>query len=280
MDLSVAFLGTGGSVPSARRATACVLVRAGGDRILFDCGEGAQRQMQRSTGLVQVHAIYLTHYHADHFLGLPGLLKTYDLNDRAEPLRIYGPPGLHDLFKTLRRIIGRVGYEVELIELEPGDVVEYGDYEIAPFEVEHRVRGLRLHDRRARPARTPRRGQGRGPRGSKWPRAGQADPRRDRSRQRRGGDAGTGDGGDPPGASHRDHRRHPALHQYEARCGRGAAAGPRRELQRRGRRARRGDLALDGAPGGGDRRRRRGADARPGPHLLAIRRPRSPRRGS
>lgn len=133
-------------MPSARRATACVLVRAGGDRILFDCGEGAQRQMQRSTGLVQVHAIYLTHLHADHFLGLPGLLKTYDLNDRAEPLRIYGPKGLRELFVTLRPIIGRLGFELELVELVADDLVDYGEYEIAPFEVEHRIRafGYRL----------------------------------------------------------------------------------------------------------------------------------------
>ena len=93
MDLSVAFLGTGGSVPTARRATASVLVARGGERLLFDCGEGTQRQMQRSLGLVQVDEIYLTHFHADHFLGLPGLLKTYDLGDRQAPLTIYGPPG-------------------------------------------------------------------------------------------------------------------------------------------------------------------------------------------
>ena len=94
MDLSVVFLGTGGSVPTARRATACLLARVGGERLLFDCGEGSQRQMQRSTGLVQVDEIYLTHYHADHYLGLPGLLKTYDLQGRERPLRIVGPPGL------------------------------------------------------------------------------------------------------------------------------------------------------------------------------------------
>src|SRR3954465_13284621 len=85
MDLSVVFLGTGGSVPPARRATACLLVRLGGERVLFDCGEGAQRQMHRSTGLVQLDEIYLTHYHADHYLGLPGLLKTYDLQSRERP---------------------------------------------------------------------------------------------------------------------------------------------------------------------------------------------------
>ena len=69
MDMDVVFLGTGGSVPTARRSTACLLVRVGGDRLLFDCGEGSQRQMQRSTGLVQVDEIYITHLHADHYSG-------------------------------------------------------------------------------------------------------------------------------------------------------------------------------------------------------------------
>jgi ribonuclease Z len=142
MDLDVVFLGTGGSVPTARRATACVLVRAGGERLLFDCGEGAQRQMQRSTGLVQVDEIYLTHYHADHYLGLPGLLKTYDLNDRQVPLRILGPPGLRDLFEAIRRITGRVRYPLELVELGGADPVGHDTFQIRPFTVEHRVRSL------------------------------------------------------------------------------------------------------------------------------------------
>ena len=118
MDLDAVFLGTGGSVPSARRNTASVLVRRGGDRLLFDCGEGTQRQMQRSTGLVQVHEIFITHLHADHYLGLPGLLKTWDMQDRETPLVIYGPPGLTDLFSGLSRIVGRVRYPVELVELD------------------------------------------------------------------------------------------------------------------------------------------------------------------
>jgi ribonuclease Z len=139
MDLSVAFLGTGGSVPTARRATACLLLRAGGDRILIDCGEGAQRQMQRSTGVVPVDEIYLTHFHADHYLGLPGLLKTYDLMAREKPLRVIGPPGLGGLLKTLRRIFGRVAYELEVVELGEGEPVPHENYEIRPFPVDHNV---------------------------------------------------------------------------------------------------------------------------------------------
>jgi ribonuclease Z len=140
MDLSVIFLGTGGSVPSARRATASVLVTRGGDRLLLDCGEGTQRQMQRSVGLVQLDEIYLTHFHADHILGLPGLLKTYDLLGRQEPLTIYGPPGLYDLFKTLSGLLGRTGFELELFELEPNQAIPHDGYEVRAFPVEHKGR--------------------------------------------------------------------------------------------------------------------------------------------
>jgi ribonuclease Z len=142
MDLSVVFLGTGGSVPSARRATACVLIRSGGSRILVDAGEGAQRQMINSTGLVQVDAIYITHFHADHYLGLPGLLKTYDLLERRAPLRIAGPAGLHALFEAMRRIFGKLRYKVELIELGPGDAIEHDGFELGTFAVEHGMRAL------------------------------------------------------------------------------------------------------------------------------------------
>lgn len=138
MDLAVTFLGTGGSVPSARRSTAAVLVSCGGERLLFDCGEGTQRQMQRSLGLVQVAEIYLTHFHADHVLGIPGLLKTYDLTDRQVPLKIYGPPGLTELFQVFSPLVGRLGFTLDLIELKPGDSVEHDGYEVCPFEASHR----------------------------------------------------------------------------------------------------------------------------------------------
>ncbi len=142
MDLSAIFLGTGGSVPSARRSTASVLVARGGERLMFDCGEGTQRQLQRSLGLTQVDEIYLTHFHADHILGLPGLLKTYDLTDRQEPLAVYGPPGLRDLFATLGRLVGRLGFELSLVELASGDAVPHDGYAVRAFKVEH---GARAH---------------------------------------------------------------------------------------------------------------------------------------
>jgi ribonuclease Z len=138
MDLAVTFLGTGGSVPSARRSTASVLVSRGGERLMFDCGEGTQRQMQRSLGLVQLDEIYLTHFHADHVLGLPGLLKTYDLTDRRVPLKIYGPPGLSELFQVFSPLIGRLGFTVDLIELRDAEPVAHDGYAVQPFETSHR----------------------------------------------------------------------------------------------------------------------------------------------
>ena len=106
---------------------------------MIDCGEGAQRQMMRSLGLVAVDDIYLTHFHADHYLGLPGLLKTYDLHGRDRPLRVLGPKGLEGLFASLGRIVGRTSYEIELVEMEPGDEIDYEGFGIHGFPVEHRV---------------------------------------------------------------------------------------------------------------------------------------------
>ena len=139
MDLSVFFAGTAGSVPTARRGLPAVLVRRGGDRILFDCGEGTQRQLVQSVGLTELTEVFLTHFHADHWLGLPGLLKTFDLRGRERPLAIHGPPGLRDLLTLAMRIAGRVRFELELVELAPGCVLERDAYKIAPVPVAHRV---------------------------------------------------------------------------------------------------------------------------------------------
>src|SRR5580765_961912 len=122
MDLDVVFLGTSASAPTARRGTASLLVRRGGDRLLFDCGEGTQRQLLRSSiGLVDLTEIFVTHFHADHYLGLPGMLKTFALRQRDVPLIVYGPPGLRDLFDSLRRVFGKLTYGVELVELRAGE---------------------------------------------------------------------------------------------------------------------------------------------------------------
>ena len=140
MDLDVVFLGTSGSVPTARRAPTAVLVRRGGERLLFDCGEGTQRQLLRSAlGLVELREVLLTHYHADHYLGLPGMMKTFALRGRELPLTVYGPPGLGDLFGALQRVFGKLSYPYELVEVRPGDVLERGDYRIAAFRVHHGV---------------------------------------------------------------------------------------------------------------------------------------------
>jgi ribonuclease Z len=138
MDFSVFFAGTAGSIPTARRGLPAVLVRRGGHRVLFDCGEGTQRQLVSSIGLTDLTEVFLTHFHADHWLGLPGLLKTFDLRGRDRPLAIHGPRGLQELLALALRAAGRVRFGLELIELEPGDVLERDGYQIAPFPVDHR----------------------------------------------------------------------------------------------------------------------------------------------
>src|ERR671914_39087 len=111
MDLDVLFVGTAGSAPTAGRGLPSTLVRRGGERLLFDCGEGTQRQLLRSIGLVELEEVFVTHFHADHFLGLPGMLKTFGLRGRETPLTVYGPAGLRRLFDALKPVIGRQTYE-------------------------------------------------------------------------------------------------------------------------------------------------------------------------
>jgi ribonuclease Z len=139
VDLDVVFLGTAGSMPTAQRGPAALLVRRGSERLLFDCGEGTQRQLQRSAiGLTDLQEIFFTHYHGDHFLGLPGMLKTFALRGRDEtPLTAYGPRGLRELFNRLRPFVGRLPYPLDVVELEPGERLDRGEYTIEGFAVEH-----------------------------------------------------------------------------------------------------------------------------------------------
>jgi ribonuclease Z len=138
VDLDVVFLGTAGSMPTARRGPSATLVRRGGERLLFDCGEGTQRQLLRSdVGLVDLPEIFFTHFHADHFLGLPGMLKTFALRGRDLPLTVYGPRGLDALLRSLGPIVGRLTYEVGVVEVAAGATLPRDGYELRTFPVRH-----------------------------------------------------------------------------------------------------------------------------------------------
>jgi ribonuclease Z len=140
VDLDLVFLGTAASAPTAQRGPSALLVRRGGERLLIDCGEGTQRQLLRSNvGLVDLREVFLTHFHADHYLGLPGMMKTFALRGRDVPLTIYGPSGLEELFGALKRIFGRLTYEYELVTVRPGESLPREDYELQVFPTEHRV---------------------------------------------------------------------------------------------------------------------------------------------
>jgi ribonuclease Z len=140
MDLDLVFLGTSASAPTANRAPIALLLRRGGERLLFDCAEGTQRQLMRSVvGLPDLEEIFITHFHADHYLGLPGMLKTFALRQRDVPLTVYGPPGLRDLFSSLGRVFGKLSYPLELVEVRAGDALERDGYRILVFPVHHGV---------------------------------------------------------------------------------------------------------------------------------------------
>jgi ribonuclease Z len=139
MDLSIFFAGTAGSVPTARRGLPATLIRRGADKVLIDCGEGTQRQLIRSVGLPDLTEVFLTHLHTDHWLGLPGMLKSFDLRDRTAPLTVFGPPGTEALLDAARKtIFGRVKYRLRVVDLEPDAIVEFDGYEIHALRVRHR----------------------------------------------------------------------------------------------------------------------------------------------
>jgi ribonuclease Z len=139
MDLSVVFAGTAGSVPTARRGLPATLIRRGGDRILVDCGEGTQRQLIKSVGLADIDEVFITHLHVDHWLGLPGMIKSFELRDRDRPLTVYGPRGIQQAIGGLRFILGRVRFGLSVIELEEWEDVAHDGYVISAVPVRHRA---------------------------------------------------------------------------------------------------------------------------------------------
>jgi ribonuclease Z len=139
VDLSIVFAGTAGSVPTVRRGLPALLIRRGGDRILIDCGEGTQRQLVRSVGLADIDDIFITHLHVDHWLGLPGMIKTFELRDRDRPLTIHGPRGLRAAMERIRFILGRVAFGLRVVELEDWQDVRRDGYMISAVPVRHRT---------------------------------------------------------------------------------------------------------------------------------------------
>ena len=141
-QIELFFAGTGGSVPTPRRGLPATLARLDGDRLLFDCGEGTQRQLIRSIGLADLDAIFLTHLHADHWLGIPGLVRTLELRGREKALDIYGPSGTGKQLAAVGIASGKTDYELHISELEAGDAIEFEGYEVEAFNVRHRGTAL------------------------------------------------------------------------------------------------------------------------------------------
>jgi ribonuclease Z len=139
--IRVTFLGTSGARPTVRRNVSGLFVQREGESLLFDCGEGTQRQMMRfATGFGMQH-IFLTHMHADHFLGLTGLLRTMGLQGRTDPMTVYGPEGSARLIGEAIRVgVERPKFDTEVRELSVGDLVEFDEFRVQTFEVRHGIR--------------------------------------------------------------------------------------------------------------------------------------------
>ncbi|WP_318570477.1 ribonuclease Z [Salinigranum marinum] len=142
--MSVTFLGTSAAMPTAERAPSALMCHREGERYLFDCGEGTQRQMMRFGTGFSVSHLFVTHLHGDHVLGIPGLVQTWDFNDRSDPLAIHAPPGSRRHIESLLHAGGhQPGFPIRVNEVSPGSVALDGDeFEVRAFETEHRTRSV------------------------------------------------------------------------------------------------------------------------------------------
>ncbi|HSM34774.1 MAG TPA: ribonuclease Z [Longimicrobiales bacterium] len=141
--IRVTFLGTAASRPTVARNVSAVAVQREGDHFLFDCGEGTQRQMMRFGTGFSLDDIFITHIHADHYLGVIGLLRTLGLQGREAPMRLWTPAGTRAVLEAAVHLgVERVPFPIEILELEPGQRVEREGYDIAAFPTRHGIRSL------------------------------------------------------------------------------------------------------------------------------------------
>ena len=139
MSLSLRFLGTAASRPTVERNVASLALMREGETLLFDCGEGTQRQMMRYHVSIAVSDVFFTHFHADHVIGIIGLMRTMALQGRTEALRLWGPRGGNRVLRRAEQFgFDRLGFPVEIFELEPGEPLRRNGYELIPFLVDHR----------------------------------------------------------------------------------------------------------------------------------------------
>jgi ribonuclease Z len=142
--VEILFLGTSGSVPTPERNTSAVAVRTGQDMVLFDCGEGTQRQFMRSAfSFMKIEKIFISHLHGDHFLGLMGLVQSMNFSGRDRPLEIFGPRGIAEIVEatiTLGKF--ELAFDIFWRELKDGDVVEGDGYSVSAVEALHILSSL------------------------------------------------------------------------------------------------------------------------------------------
>jgi len=139
--MQIVFLGTSGSWPTPKRNVSAVAIKRGPEVLLFDCGEGTQRQfMQSPLSFMQVSRVFLTHFHGDHFLGLPGMIQSMSMNGREVPLEVYGPRGIERLVSDLLSLgYFTPGFAVKSKELPPGGEIDCGEYTVRGVEAVHTV---------------------------------------------------------------------------------------------------------------------------------------------
>jgi ribonuclease Z len=142
--VDVLFAGTGASVPSRERSLPCVAVRMKGDVILFDCGEGSQRQLMVSPfSFMKVKGIFISHLHGDHYLGIPGLLQTMSMSGRKDRLILAGPEGFSDAVDSLMGLCnGGLNYDIDVSDASDGDVFQFKGFSVEAFGVDHGVPAL------------------------------------------------------------------------------------------------------------------------------------------